>query len=247
MRLENKVAIITGASSGIGQAIALRFVKEGAKVVIADIDEQGAARTLSHLGDAGRFVKTDVRREQEVKHLVENTLAGFGAIDIVVNAVGTYSPLEADVASLPTEEFLNVMDTNFTSIFLLTKFAVPHLLKTRGSMIHIASSLGLVPEAESPIYCSSKAAIIMFTKATALNYAKSGVRINCICPGPIDTPLLRRAFTDAGGLAEYLARNPMGRCGTAEEVANVACFLGSQESSYVTGSAYTVDGGESVA
>ena len=138
------------------------------------------------------------------------------------------------------------METNFKSIFLLTKFAIPHLLKSQGNIINIASSLGLIPEAESPIYCSSKAAIIMFTKATALNYSKSGVRINCICPGPIDTPLLRRAFPDEKELAEYLKRNPMGRAGTSDEVANVALFLASQESSYVTGGIYTVDGGESL-
>lgn len=246
MQLKNKVSIITGSSSGIGQAIAIHFAKEGAKVVVADIDEGGAKNTLSQISDSGFFVKTDVRSEQEIKNLVDRTLEKFGKIDIVVNSVGIYSPLEADVASLPTKDFSNVMETNFASIFLLTKFAIPHLLKSKGNIINIASSLGLIPEAESPIYCSSKAAIIMFTKTTALNYAKSGVRINCICPGPIDTPLLHRAFPDEKELAEYLKRNPMGRAGTSDEVANVALFLASEESSYVTGGIYTVDGGESL-
>lgn len=246
MKLENKVAIITGSSSGIGQAIALRFAKEGAMVIVADIDESGAENTLSQISDAGIFVKTDVSNEQKVKSLVDKTSEKFGKLDIVVNSVGIYSPLEADIAFLPTKDFSNVMETNFKSIFLLTKFAIPHLLKSQGNIINIASSLGLIPEAESPIYCSSKAAIIMFTKTTALNYAKSGMRINCICPGPIDTPLLHRAFPDEKELAEYLKRNPMGRAGTSDEVANVALFLASQESSYVTGGIYTVDGGESL-
>jgi len=246
MKLENKVAIITGSSSGIGQAIAVRFAKEGAQVVVADIDEGGAKNTLSQIAASGFFVRTDVRNEQEIKNLVDKTLEKFGKLDLIVNSVGIYSPLEADIASLSAKDFSNVMETNFASIFLLTKFAIPNLLKSRGGIINIASSLGLIPEAESPIYCSSKAAIIMFTKTTALNYAKNGIRINCICPGPIDTPLLHRAFAEEKELAEYLKRNPMGRAGTSDEVANVALFLASQESSYVTGSVYTVDGGESL-
>jgi len=175
MQLKDKVSIITGASSGIGQATAVRFAKEGARVIIADIDEDGAKDTLSKIADSGTYIKTDVRSEQEVKNLVAHTLEKSSRIDVVVNSVGIYSPLEADVASLPSQDFSNVMETNFMSIFLLTKFAIPHLLRTKGNIINIASSLSLIPESESPIYCSSKAAIIMFTKTTALNYAKKRV------------------------------------------------------------------------
>ena len=246
MNLKEKICIITGASSGIGQCISIRFAKKGAKVVIADIDNDGAKKTLSQISNSAIFIKTDVRKEQEIKNLVDETLAKFGKIDVVVNSVGIYSPLEANIVSLPIQNFSNIMKTNFTSIFLLTKFTIPHLLKTKGNIINIASSLGLVPEAESPIYCSSKAAIIMFTKTTALNYSKSGVRINCVCPGPINTPLLRKAFPDEKKLKEYLRRNPMGRAGTPDEVANLALFLASSESSYITGGIYTVDGGESL-
>ena len=148
MNLENKVAIITGSSSGIGQAIAIRFAKEGAKIVMADIDEDGAKNTLSQISDSGIFIKTDVSNEQQVKNLVDKTLGKFNKLDIVVNSVGVYSPLEADIAMLPVKDFSNVMETNFTSIFLLTKYAMPHLLKPRGNIINIASSLGLIPEAE---------------------------------------------------------------------------------------------------
>lgn len=246
MKLKNKVSIITGASSGIGQAIAIRFAKEGAKVVVADIDEEGAKKTLAQVSNTSIFVKADVRNEDEVKNLMNRTLEEFGEIDIIVNSVGIYLSLEADIASLSVKDFSNVMDTNFTSIFLITKFAIPHLLKSKGNIINIASSLGLAPEAKSPIYCSSKAAIIMFTKTTALNYAKNGVRINCVCPGPIDTPLLHKAFSNKKELQKYLKRNPMGRAGTSEEVANLTATIASPESSYITGGIYTVDGGESL-
>ena len=186
-----------------------------------------------------------MRDENSVKDLIQNTADRFGRIDVVVNSAGIYSQNQHDIPNLSIEEFDDSMNTNFRGIFLTTKYALPYLLKSRGNIINISSALGLVPEKESSIYCASKAAVNMFTKAVALNYADKGVRINAVCPGPIDTPMLN-ANIPQDEMADYLNANPMKRAGTTDEVANLALFLASDKASYITGSTYTVDGGESL-
>ena len=243
LQLKGLAAVVTGAASGIGRAIAQRFAQEGARVVVADIDESGGRQTAAQLADRAVFVKTDVRQEDDIHRLVDAATQRWGKLDAVIHSAGIFSPKEMDLTTLPVEEFTRVMQTNFASAFLLTKYGVPHLLRSRGTLIHIASCFGLDPSAELPIYSASKAAIIALTKSTALRVAKHGVRVNCICPGPIDTPMLRSAFPDEGSFRAYLAEHPMGRAGTPEEVANVAVFLASSQSTYVTGSVYVVDGG----
>jgi NAD(P)-dependent dehydrogenase (short-subunit alcohol dehydrogenase family) len=225
---KNKVAVVTGGSSGIGEAIARKFTESGAKVIVADTHN------------------CDVRKEADVKSFFERVIAEHGQIDVLVNSAGIYSFDQADIAQVSSEQFDDTMDINFRGIFLTTKYAIPHLLKTKGNIVNISSALGLVPEKESPIYCASKAAVIMFTKATALQYAKQGVRINAVCPGPIDTPMLRRGFPNEKDMADYLAKNPISRVGTPEEVASLVLFIASDENSFMTGGAYPVDGGESL-
>jgi len=243
MLLKNKVAIITGGSSGIGLATAKRFAKEGAKVVIAGRDQKKGENALKDIPEA-IFVATDVQKEADLQKLVAETIKKFGQIDIVFNNAGRISTLEEDITTMPVADFHETMETNFTSVFLLTRLAIPYLLKTKGCIVNTASVLGLKPDMYDPIYCSSKAAIVMFTKTMALKYARDGVRVNCVCPGPIDTPLLRDAYGhDERDLKEGMKRNPMGRMGTSEEVANLVCFLASAEAAYITGSIVSVDGG----
>ncbi len=243
MLLQDKVAIITGGSSGIGLATAKRFAKEGAKVVIAGRDQKKGDSALKEIPGAV-FVATDVQKEADIQNLITETVKKFGHIDIVFNNAGRISTLEEDITMMPIADFHETMETNFTSVFLLTRLALPYLLKTKGCIINTASVLGLRPDSYDPIYCSSKAAIIMFTKAMALKYARDGVRVNCVCPGPIDTPLLREAYgNDERDLKEGIKHNPMGRMGTPEEVANVVCFLASAEAAYMTGSIVSVHGG----
>ncbi len=239
MKLSNKIAIVTGATSGIGLAIARRFAQEGARVVVASrgADTTDVPNTL--------YIKTDVRNEHDVQNLIQQTVTQLGRIDIVVNNAGV-SKAET-MAETTTPDYELIMDTNVKGVFLMTKYALPHLLKTRGTIINIASKLALIPDPEVPVYSASKAAVVMLTKANALAYARDGVRINAICPGPIDTPLLQGYFRDRKEMADYYAEhNPMGRIGTPDDVANVAVFLASDEANYVTGATYTVDGGGSL-
>lgn len=243
MQLKNKVVIVTGGASGIGKAIVELFAKQGAIMVIADLNEKEGYALASKIPKSV-FIKTDVRTEIETNALIDIAAKKFGRIDIAVNNAGIYLSSEENVSTLPFSVFLKIMETNFNGAFFVTKFSIPYIQKTKGVIINIASMLGLVPDAETPIYCSSKAALVMFTKSTALRYAREGVRINCICPGPIDTPLLRKAFSNEREFSDYFSEtNPMGRAGHPEEVANLALFLASDKNSYITGGIYTIDGG----
>ena len=234
--LENKVAIVTGGSSGIGEAIVRLFAKNKARVVIASIN---CAKTSQLVNDRTVFIQTDVREEEQVKRTVTETIKKFGRIDIVVNNAGINFQHQDDIVNFPLQDYRNIIDTNLTGTFLFMKHSLPHLLETKGAIINIASQLGLVPEPYFAVYCASKAAVIMFTKAVAVKYAEEGLRINCVCPGPTDTSFLRKPFP--------VEKIPMRRLGTPEEVAKVVLFLASGESSYVTGGIYTVDGGSSLA
>ena len=230
---KNKTVIITGGFTGIGAAITRLFVKEGANVIVISKNRGKQIESSSVT-----FTETDVRDEGSVKKAVDDTLKKFGTIDIVVNNAGVNYQNQRDITVFSLEEYRNVIDTNMTGPFLTTKHTLPHLLKTKGSIINIASQLGLVPDANFPIYCASKAAVVMFTKAMAVRYAADGIRINCVCPGPIDTSFLKKNF--------LVSKLPMGRLGTPDEVANVVLFLASDKCSYVNGAAYTVDGGSSL-
>jgi len=230
MKLDKKVALITGGSNGIGKAIAQRFLNEGAKVIIFDIVKPDY--------DVD-FYQVDISNEEEIKKAFQE----IKHLDIVVNNAGIY--FQASVEETSKEQLDKMMDVNFKGAYLVSKYALPLVRKNKGNIINISSVVGIIPDPTSPAYCSTKAALIMLTKCMAREYGVEGIRVNAILPGPIDTPLLRRALSSEELIQKYAALNPMGRIGKPEEVANMAAFLASDEASYVTGGIYLVDGGQS--
>lgn len=230
MHLAKKTALVTGGSKGIGKAIAQKFMKEGAKVIVFDIQKPDYKV---------EFHQVDISKEEQIK----KAFSKIDKLDILVNNAGIY--FQALVEKTAKEQLDKIVDVNFKGTYLMCKYALALIKKSKGNIINISSGLGVVPEPESPAYCSTKAAIIMFTKCMAQEYAIQGIRVNAILPGPIDTPLLRNALSSQKELNEYTKLNPMRRIGKPEEVANVAVFLASDEASYVTGGLYSVDGGES--
>lgn len=230
MRLAKKIVLITGGSKGIGKAIAQRFIREGAKVIIFDITKPDYEV---------EFHQVDISNEEQI----EKAFHQIKQLDILVNNAGIY--FQASIEKTSKEQLDGVVDINLKGNYLMCKHALPLIRESSGNIINISSGLGIVPEPESPAYCSTKAAIIMLTKCMAQKYALEGMRVNAVLPGPIDTPLLRNAFSSQKELDEYRKMNPMKRIGKPEEVANVVVFLASDEASYVTGGLYSVDGGES--
>ncbi|GGA10243.1 short-chain dehydrogenase [Paenibacillus marchantiophytorum] len=254
MLLKGKVAIITGAGSGIGEAAAKRFVSEGAHVVIADWNGEEAERVVAEMNAAASgaqralAVKADVSSEEQVKRLVEQTLFAWGSVDILFNnaAVVLPKPLE----EVTEDEWTRTLDINLKSVFLMIKHCIPEIRKKQGHIVNMASLNGVVGQLQNPVYAASKGAIIAMTKSLALDYAKDGVRVNCICPAGVMTPLLEQWIgqqPDPAATVQALAEmHPLGRCATSEEIAQAALYLASNQSKFVTGIALTVDGGASL-
>jgi NAD(P)-dependent dehydrogenase (short-subunit alcohol dehydrogenase family) len=237
--LEGKVAIVTGGGSGIGRAICEAFALEKARVVIgARNDETGnqTAKAILEDGGTAAFVRTDVRNSAQAKNLVEETVARYGSIDVVCNNAGVdlVRPL------LDT--------TEAEGPFLVSKYALPYMIaKKKGVIINISSQLGVVGFANSSAYCASKGGLILLTKAMALEFARYGIRVNCVCPGAVETPMLEYFFDHLPepdqARMQHVARHPIGRFGKPEEIAQAALFLASDRSSFITGECLLADGG----
>jgi len=248
-RVQNLVAIVTGAGSGIGQASAIRLAEEGAKVICADINLEAAVATAQQIkgaGFVGEGYKIDIADSQACTDLVNSTVAKFGSVDILVNNAGVNLPgVFHEVTNETIDRTLNV---NVKGAMFLTRAAIPHMLKNkRGSIVNMSSVNGLVSEPYLSVYSASKGAIVMFTRGIALDYAKTGIRCNAICPGWVDTPINHAHAKMLGGLDHVYKTidsfQPIGRPGTSREIANVVLFLASEESSFMTGSIVSADGG----
>ena len=245
MKMEGKVAIVTGAAGGIGRAIACLFAAEGACIAITDINtEEGqkVADQIASLGGRSTFVYLDVTDEENWKSVVAVTVKEFGKINVLVNNAGAYSPEVVDQTNLDTWQ--RVMAVNCTGAFLGCKHVIPEMKKDGGgSIVNMSSGAGIVGNDNGAAYGSSKGALRMLTKATAAQYGKFRIRANSIHPGPIDTPMLHPNTRNLETRAQALASIPLGRIGDPEEVALGALYLASDDSSYVTGIELPIDGG----
>ncbi len=250
MKLSDKVAVVTGAASGIGRAIALAFAKEGAKVVVADINVGGGEETVRLIEDlkgTALFVETDVAESEPVRNLVEKTVERFGTLDIMVNNAGI--EVFQRLADTDEQTWDRVISINLRGVFLGTKYAVPKMLDAgRGVIVNMASIAGIMGAGGLGAYNASKGGVVLLTRNTAMDYGRRNIRANCICPGFIATPMVEAVMSLPGAdqvKDTVLKLSPAARLGTPEEVAHCAVFLASDESSFVNGHALVVDGGMS--
>ena len=248
LSLEGKVAMVTGAASGIGRGIALRLAELGAAIVILDIDAAGAKSTEERIAQQGkaRFEKCDVRSSRDCKQAVAAAIDAFGKIDILCNNAGVI--LRKDVTNLTEDEWDLALDVTLKSIFLLSREVIPHMIKAgSGVIINTGSGWSLKGGPRAASYCAAKAGVLNLTRAMAIDYGKHNIRVNCICPGDIDTPMLQSECEQLGEetvtFLREAANRPIARVGTPEDVANAVLFLASGMATWITGTHLVVDGG----
>jgi NAD(P)-dependent dehydrogenase (short-subunit alcohol dehydrogenase family) len=247
-RLEGKVCVITGAGGGMGADAAVSFTEEGAQVAVADLDGEAAERVASEVG--GLAVQVDVSDEASVEAMYAATAERFGAVDVLYNNAGISPADDGSILDTDLDAWERVQAVNTRGVYLCCKHGIPHLLERGGgSVINVASFVALVGAATSQIsYTASKGAVLSLSKELGVQFARQGIRVNALCPGPVETPLLLRIWSETPGAAERrLVHLPMGRMAQPREIVNAALFLASDESSYVNAATFVVDGGLSAA
>ena len=243
-RLDGRTAIITGGVGGIGLATARRFAEEGAQVVVVDVDDDGGEKAAQEVG--GIYVRCDVTDAEQVEAMVARAHSTYGSVDIAFNNAGISPPDDDSILDTGLEAWRRVQEVNLTSVFLCCKAVLPYMrAQGRGSIINTASFVAVMGAATSQIsYTASKGGVLAMSRELGVQFAREGIRVNALCPGPVDTPLLRELFaTDPERAARRLVHIPMGRFADATEIANAVLFLASDESSFVTASTFLVDGG----
>ena len=248
-KLEGKIAVITGAGAGIGRASALLFAREGASVVVADLDSGAGEETVAHIereGGKALLVQVDVVESAEVERMIRITVETFGRVDVLFNNAGVN--FAATVVDITDEIWSRSLDVNLKGVMLGCRHAIPEMLKSGGgSIINTASMLGLVASPRQAPYAAAKGAVVMLTRQVAIDYAQRNIRVNCLCPSEVNTEMNRRFIEQSpdpeATLRRVLARVPMDRMAEPEEIAAAALFLASDDSSYITGVALPVDGG----
>ncbi len=243
-RLNGKVAVITGAGGGIGLATARRFVAEGAKVVCADVNADAGAAAATEVG--GLFVEIDVTSEAQVQAMFQTAVDTYGSLDIAFNNAGISPPDDDSILTTGLDAWQRVQDVNLTSVYLCCKYAIQHMQAGGGgSIINTASFVAVMGSATSQIsYTASKGGVLAMSRELGVQFAREGIRVNALCPGPINTPLLQELFAkDPERAARRMVHIPMGRFGEADEIAGAVAFLASDDASFITASTFLVDGG----
>ncbi len=244
LRMQDRVAVITGGGSGIGLASARRLAAEGARVVVGDLDADAGKRAADEVD--GLFVHTDVTSESDVQRLFESAVEAYGGLDIAFNNAGISPPDDDSILTTGLDAWRRVQEVNLTSVYLCCKAAIPHMLaRGKGSIINTASFVAVMGAATSQIsYTASKGGVLSMSRELGVQFAREGIRVNALCPGPVNTPLLKELFAkDPARAARRLVHVPLGRFAEPEELAAAVAFLASDDSSFITASQFLVDGG----